>query len=71
MTYRDEIVIYRVIAGRVREARRFLRQLKDELKDDLKQEEIWFIRLKRAHTQSEIPHEQRQKYGSSSLLSPV
>ena len=39
VTYRDEIVVYRVIAGRVREARRFFRQLKDELKDDLRQEE--------------------------------
>src|SRR5438128_2022750 len=35
VTYRDEIVIYRVITGNVRAARRFLRELKEELKRDL------------------------------------
>ena len=43
VTYRDEIVVYRVIAGRVREARQFFRQLKDELKHDLRQEEILIV----------------------------
>jgi hypothetical protein len=40
VTYHDAIVIYRVIAGDVRAARRFLRRLKEELKRDLDQEEI-------------------------------
>ena len=31
VTYRDEIVIYRVLAAKPRAARRFLRQLKEEL----------------------------------------
>ncbi|HEY8504901.1 MAG TPA: hypothetical protein VIL46_09985 [Gemmataceae bacterium] len=43
VTYRDEIVIYRVLASRVRTARRFLRQLKEELKEEPKQEEILII----------------------------
>ncbi len=43
VTYRDEIVIFRVIAANQRTARRFLRQLKEELKRDLEQEEILII----------------------------
>ena len=43
VTYRDEIVIFRVVATNQRTARRFLRQLKEELKRDLKQEEILII----------------------------
>jgi hypothetical protein len=43
MTYRDEIVIFRVVASNTRVARRFLRQLKEELKRDLRQEEILII----------------------------
>lgn len=43
VTYRDEIVIYRVLASSVRAARRFLAQLKEQLKKDLKQEEILII----------------------------
>ncbi|MFQ5734540.1 MAG: hypothetical protein ACE5KM_21605 [Planctomycetaceae bacterium] len=43
MTYRDEIVIYRVLATKPRAARRFLRAIKDELKNDLQQEEILII----------------------------
>lgn len=43
VTYRDEIVIYRVVASRVRAARRFFRRLKQELKVELRQEEILII----------------------------
>jgi hypothetical protein len=43
MTYRDEIVIYRVIANDARGSRRFLKNLKEDLKADLDQEEILII----------------------------
>jgi hypothetical protein len=43
ITYRDEIVIYRVLAGETRGARRFLRELKVKLKADLLQEEILIV----------------------------
>jgi len=43
VTYRDEIVIYRVFATSVAPARRFLRKLKEELKKELKQEEILIV----------------------------
>jgi hypothetical protein len=43
VTYRDEIIVYRIVTSNVRVARRFLRQLKDELKRDLRQEEILII----------------------------
>jgi hypothetical protein len=43
VTYRDQIVIYRVIAGRSRAARRFLTQLKEDLKHELRQEEVLII----------------------------
>ena len=43
ITYRDEIVIYRVLATKVRMARRFLLQLKDELKKEFKQENILVV----------------------------
>jgi len=43
VTYRDEIVIYRVITDKARAARQFFRQLKEELKRDLKQEEILIV----------------------------
>jgi hypothetical protein len=43
VTYRDEIVIFRVVASNPRSARRFFRQLKEELKRDLRQEEILII----------------------------
>jgi hypothetical protein len=43
VTYRDEIVIYRVLTDKVRTARRFLSQLKEELKRNLKQEEILIV----------------------------
>jgi hypothetical protein len=43
VTYRDAIVIYRVLASKVRKARGFLTNLKEELKRDLKQEEILIV----------------------------
>jgi hypothetical protein len=43
VTYRDEIVIYRVLASDAAEARAFLRTLKAELKTTLRQEEILII----------------------------
>jgi hypothetical protein len=43
VTYRDEIVIYRVVTAKVRPARRFLRQLKEELKRTLRQEEVFIV----------------------------
>jgi hypothetical protein len=43
VTYRDEIVIFRVVAGNVRSARRFLKRLKEELKTTLRQEEIFIV----------------------------
>jgi hypothetical protein len=42
-TYRDEIVVYRVLTDRVRAARRFFAGLKDELKKDLRQEAILIV----------------------------
>jgi len=45
VTYRDEIVIYRVLAAKPRGARRFLARLKEELKRDLRQEEILIVEL--------------------------
>ena len=41
--YRDEIVIYRVLAAKSRTSRRFLSQLKEELKREFKQEEILIV----------------------------
>ena len=43
VTYRDEIVVYRVVTAKVRPARRFLRQLKEELKRVFRQEEIFIV----------------------------
>ena len=43
VTFRDEIVIYRVLASNVRTARRHLRALKRELMEILEQEEILII----------------------------
>lgn len=43
VTYRDEIVIYRVVTGNVRAARQFFRRLKEELKTALRQEEIFVV----------------------------
>lgn len=43
VTYRDEIVIYRVLSRRTIAARRFLAQLKQRLKRELHQEEILIV----------------------------
>lgn len=43
VTFRDEIVIFRVLTGRVRVARQFFRRLKADLKQDLRQEEILIV----------------------------
>jgi hypothetical protein len=43
VTYRDEIIIFRVVATNKRAARRFLIPLKAELKRTLRQEEILII----------------------------
>ena len=43
ITYRDEIVIYRVLSSKPRVARRFLLRLKAELKKELQQEEILIV----------------------------
>jgi hypothetical protein len=43
VTYRDEIVIFRVFASKAAAARRFLLKLKQELKKDLQQEEILIV----------------------------
>ena len=43
MTYRDEIVIYRVIGSAAEEARPFLVNLKKRLKADFDQEEILIV----------------------------
>ena len=43
VTFRDQIVIFRVLSANVRDARRFFRTLKLELKTDLEQEEILVV----------------------------
>ena len=43
VTYRDEIVIYRVLAANTRAARRQLRVLKQQLIETLQQEEILIV----------------------------
>ena len=43
ITYRDEIVIYRVISPDSREARRFLSRLKERMKAQFEQEEILVV----------------------------
>jgi len=43
VTFRDEIMIYRVITIDAESARRFLRQLKVDLKRDLRQEEVLIV----------------------------
>jgi hypothetical protein len=42
-TYRDQIVIYRVIAAESRSTRRFLSELKKDLEQEFKQEEVLII----------------------------
>ena len=43
VTYRDEIVIYRVIGAAGEKSRRFLEDLKERLKADFDQEEILIV----------------------------
>jgi len=43
VTFRDQIVIFRVLAANVRDARRYFRNLKEQLKKDLDQEEILVV----------------------------
>jgi hypothetical protein len=43
VTFRDEIVIFRVVSGRVRWARRFMRNLKEDMKRDLKQKDVLIV----------------------------
>lgn len=43
VTYRDEIVVYRVVTAKTAQARRFLKKLKKELKESLEQEEIFIV----------------------------
>ena len=43
VTYRDEIVIYRVITYDEQEARRFLSDVKEWLKAELRQEELLIV----------------------------
>ena len=43
VTYRDAIVIYRVLMFDAQEARRFLSALKERLKEELQQEEILIV----------------------------
>jgi hypothetical protein len=43
VTYRDEIVIYRIVTKNGRSARHFLGRLKEKLKRTLKQEEIFIV----------------------------
>ena len=41
--FRDKITIFRVFAAKTRQARRFFRQLKESLKEELNQEEILLV----------------------------
>jgi hypothetical protein len=43
VTFRDEVVIFRVLTEKVRPARAFFRRLKEELKRELEQEEILIV----------------------------
>lgn len=43
VTFRDEIVIYRVLACKVKAAKRFLEQLKEELIVELRQEDVLIV----------------------------
>jgi ABC-type uncharacterized transport system YnjBCD substrate-binding protein len=43
VTYRDAIVIYRVLTSDAQEARQFLSALKERLKEQLQQEEILIV----------------------------
>jgi hypothetical protein len=43
VVYKDEIVVYRVLAKKRRPARRFLSRLKEELKSSFKQQEVLIV----------------------------
>jgi hypothetical protein len=43
VAFRDEVVIFRVLTSQVRPARRFFRDLKRELMDELRQEAILIV----------------------------
>lgn len=43
VTFRDKITIFRVYAATTRSARKFFRELKEHLKEDLQQEEILVV----------------------------
>jgi len=43
VTFRDQIVVFRVLSANVRDARRFFRRLKEQLKTELEQEEILVV----------------------------
>ncbi len=43
VTYRDEIVIFRILAADAPDARRFLSHLKEDLKREFSQEEILIV----------------------------
>jgi hypothetical protein len=43
VTYRDAIVIYRVLTSDAQEARQFLSALKERLKEELQQEDILIV----------------------------
>jgi hypothetical protein len=43
VTFRDQIVIFRVLSANVRRARRVFRAMKEELKAELEQEEILIV----------------------------
>lgn len=43
VTYRDQIVIFRILTTDAPEARRFLSELKEELKEELRQEDVLIV----------------------------
>ena len=43
VVFRDDVAIFRVLTGKVRRARRFFRELKQELMDELRQEAILIV----------------------------
>ena len=43
VTFRDQVVVFRVLTKQTRRARRFFAQFKEQLKKDLKQEEILIV----------------------------
>ena len=43
VTYRDEIVVYRILTAQTGMARKFFRALKEELKRNLEQEDILIV----------------------------